>query len=238
MEVGTYHLCPGRSGGWLHMNWSSLRYNRLKFKTSWKLMIILEESMECALNERKRNRKMSTCYQLDLESPYLHQICPKYFPGTCYHFTRVPSLKFQAWRGWRSAWQHCLEERFMPVHGTDVIFSFLFFGGEAWDLCWELGQGKSWTRLSTRVPWLVSHKMFKIQLWWQVTICGFSRLRSWNFCRHVGTCYHKWDLGPRVNQPLTYLPCMSYSTPTTQPKARPPLVVDEVTISRTMPLVW
>ena len=50
------------------MNQLSLRNNRLKFKTSEELPIILEESVEYASNEWKQNQKMSTCNRLDLES--------------------------------------------------------------------------------------------------------------------------------------------------------------------------
>ena len=46
-----------------------LRNNWLKFiKSSGELPIIFEESLEYALNEWKRNRNMSTCNRLDLES--------------------------------------------------------------------------------------------------------------------------------------------------------------------------
>ena len=51
------------------MNRSSSRRNRLKFKTSQNLPIVLEEPIEYTSNERKhQNRKMSTCNRLDLES--------------------------------------------------------------------------------------------------------------------------------------------------------------------------
>ena len=40
-------LCPGRTGGYLQMNRSSLRNNRLwKLETSGELPIVLEESIE------------------------------------------------------------------------------------------------------------------------------------------------------------------------------------------------
>ena len=51
------------------MNQLSLRNNRLKFKTSGELPIVLEEYVEeYTLNEWKQHRKMSTCNRLDLES--------------------------------------------------------------------------------------------------------------------------------------------------------------------------
>ena len=67
---------------------------------------------------------------------------------------------------------------------------------------------------------------------------GFSSFKQSGSCLRVGICYYEWDLGLHGNRSLTYLPNISYSTPATQPKARPPLVVDQAMMSRTMPLVW
>ena len=51
------------------MNGLSLKNNWLKLETLRNLLIILEESIEeYTSNEQSKNRKMSTCNQLDLES--------------------------------------------------------------------------------------------------------------------------------------------------------------------------
>jgi hypothetical protein len=59
-----------------------MRNNRLKFKTSGELLIILDDSIEYTSNEGKQNRKMPTCNQLDLESLGSRPTMPKNFPGT------------------------------------------------------------------------------------------------------------------------------------------------------------
>ena len=69
----------------LQMNWLSSSHNRLKFKTSGYLPIILEESIKYTSNEWKQNRKMSTCNQLDLESLGSCPTMPKNFPSTGPH---------------------------------------------------------------------------------------------------------------------------------------------------------
>ena len=57
------------SGKKLQMNRLRLRNNRLKFKTSGKLPIILEEFIEeYTPNLINENQRMSTCNQLDLQS--------------------------------------------------------------------------------------------------------------------------------------------------------------------------
>ena len=60
--------CPGRTGGWLQMNWLSLRNNWLKLKDSGDLRIHFRGIYRIYLNLLKRNRKMSTCNRLDLET--------------------------------------------------------------------------------------------------------------------------------------------------------------------------
>ena len=47
-----------------HLSWEK---NRLSFKTSGELPIVLEESVEYVSNEWKQNQKMSTCNRLDLD---------------------------------------------------------------------------------------------------------------------------------------------------------------------------
>ena len=75
----------GRIVGRLQMNQLSLRNNRLKFKTSRELPVMLGESIEYTSNEWKQTRKMSTCTRLDLESVGSFLTMLKNFPGT-----RVP----------------------------------------------------------------------------------------------------------------------------------------------------
>ena len=60
-------ICPRRTGSWLQMNRLKSRKNQLKLETLGGLRIVLEESIERASNERKQNRKMTTCNRLDLE---------------------------------------------------------------------------------------------------------------------------------------------------------------------------
>ena len=50
-----------------------------------------------------------------------------------------------------------------PNYDTYAYMATLF-GGEAWELCYELGQTKSDTQLSTQVPQIFVHKKIKIQL--------------------------------------------------------------------------
>ena len=54
-------------------------------------------------------------------------------------------------------------EVFKPKYDIDAYMATLF-GGEVWDLRWQLGQAKSWTQLSTQIPWIVLHKIINIQL--------------------------------------------------------------------------
>jgi hypothetical protein len=51
-----------------------------------------------------------------------------------------------------------------PKHDMDAYMATLF-GGEAWDLCWELDRAKRQTRLSTQDQQVCLHKIIKIQLW-------------------------------------------------------------------------
>ena len=61
------------------MNWSSLRNNWLKFKTSGELLIILDKSMENTSNERKTEISQHVTGR-----PWKHEdfdrLCPKIFP--------------------------------------------------------------------------------------------------------------------------------------------------------------
>ena len=74
------HLWSGRTGSCLQMNRSSLRNNRLKFKTTWKLPIILEEFHRIYPNLLKENRRMSTCNRLDLQTLGSQPVMPKNLP--------------------------------------------------------------------------------------------------------------------------------------------------------------
>ena len=56
--------------------------SRLKFTSSRNLPIILEDYIKHTSNEWKKNRKMSTCIQLDLESLGSWPTIPKNFMGT------------------------------------------------------------------------------------------------------------------------------------------------------------
>ena len=76
------HLCPGRTGGWLQLNWPSLKNNWSKLETSGELRIILEESMgEYTSNEESKTGRCPTCNRLDLESRGSWPTMPKHFPG-------------------------------------------------------------------------------------------------------------------------------------------------------------
>ena len=65
------------------MNQLSLRNNRLKFKASWKLPIIVEESIEHPSNWVRKNWKLTTYNWLDLETLGFWPIMPKIFPRRC-----------------------------------------------------------------------------------------------------------------------------------------------------------
>jgi hypothetical protein len=73
------------------MNRLDLRNNRLKFRTSGKQPIFFEESIQYISNRRK-NRKMSTCNWLDLET--LGFLCPEISPDT-------GIMEVLHWRSWR-----------------------------------------------------------------------------------------------------------------------------------------
>ena len=64
------------------MNRLSFRNYQLKLETLGELPIVLEESIEYIPHEWKQSRKMSTCHQLDLESPGSWLTMSKNFPGT------------------------------------------------------------------------------------------------------------------------------------------------------------
>ena len=64
------------------MNQLSLRTYWLKFETSGKSPTILEESVECILDEFRKPQKMSTCNRLDLETLGSWPIMPKNHPWT------------------------------------------------------------------------------------------------------------------------------------------------------------
>jgi hypothetical protein len=70
------------------MNRLSLRNNRLKFKTSGNLLIILEEFKAHTVPQQK-NRKMSACDRLDLETFGSQPIMPKYLPGHCFQICNL-----------------------------------------------------------------------------------------------------------------------------------------------------
>jgi hypothetical protein len=79
------------------MNRLCLRNNRLKFDTSGGLPIIWGIYTRIYLKWRKKNKKMSTCNRLDLESLGSWPTMPKNFPGT---ETRVFNLDmFNRMRG-------------------------------------------------------------------------------------------------------------------------------------------
>ena len=52
-----------------------------------------------------------------------------------------------------------------PKHDMDAYMA-TFFGGEAWDVCWDVGSTKSQTQLSTKVPRSFLHKIIKIWREW------------------------------------------------------------------------
>ena len=58
----------------------SLRNNRLKFKTTGQLPIILEEFIEYTPILMKENRTMSTCNRLDLQILGCQLVMPKNLP--------------------------------------------------------------------------------------------------------------------------------------------------------------
>ena len=60
----------------------SLRNNRLQFKTSENLPIILEESTEYASHPSKINREITTCNQLDMETLGIWPMMPRKSPWT------------------------------------------------------------------------------------------------------------------------------------------------------------
>ena len=80
----------------------SLRNNWSKFKTSWNLQIILEESIECTSDEWKQNQRMLKCNQLDLESLGSWQNMPKNFPELQMNWLslRNKQLKFKIAGKW------------------------------------------------------------------------------------------------------------------------------------------
>ena len=81
------------------MNRFSLRHTWLKFKTSGKLLIIQEESMERYnenLNLIKKTWKMSTCHRLDLGTL---RSCTSRKTSPLWH------IKKQDWSGMTTTWQ-------------------------------------------------------------------------------------------------------------------------------------
>ena len=73
----------GRTDRLLQMNRLSLRSQRLKFKTAGKFPIVLEQSMEYTSKLIKKNWKISTCSQLDLDTLGSRPIMHKNLPGHC-----------------------------------------------------------------------------------------------------------------------------------------------------------
>ena len=65
------------------MNWLSLRNNRLKFKTSWKLLIILGGIYRIYLKWTKNNQRDHNMQRLDLETLGLQLIIPKILSWHC-----------------------------------------------------------------------------------------------------------------------------------------------------------
>ena len=61
-----------------------LRNSRLKFKTSGKLPIISEESVEYTSHYQSALRKITTCNRLDLETLGSRLLMPKNLPGHWY----------------------------------------------------------------------------------------------------------------------------------------------------------
>ena len=62
------HQWSGRTGSYLQMNRLSLKNNRLKFKTAEKITDYFRGIYRIYLNLLKRNRRMSTGNQLDLQT--------------------------------------------------------------------------------------------------------------------------------------------------------------------------
>ena len=71
-------------------------------------------------------------------------------------------MQFQPLRAWKL--------RLTTSHGSQVLspnydmdaYMATLFGGEAWDLCYKLGQAESKTQFSTQVPRTLLHKIIKI----------------------------------------------------------------------------
>jgi hypothetical protein len=82
-NAATYQW-TGRASCYLQMNRLSLRNNWLNFKTSGKLLTILEEIYGIYPNSMKKNWKMSTCNRLNLETLGSWLIMPKNLPGHCH----------------------------------------------------------------------------------------------------------------------------------------------------------
>ena len=66
------------------MNRFSWRSNRLKFKTTENLPIILEEFIEYTPNLIKEKWRMSTCNWLDLQTLGSQPVMPKILPDHCF----------------------------------------------------------------------------------------------------------------------------------------------------------
>jgi hypothetical protein len=79
-----------------------------------------------------------------------------------------------------------------PNYDMDAYMAALF-GGEAWDLCCELGRGQSETQLSTQVLQILLHKVIKIRL-----LMIFNHILVITRGSEVGTSPPCWDLLTQV----------------------------------------
>ena len=99
------------------------------------------------------------CWYHDVGHMYVENLCPSFKRPS----NMVPSLKsldvnpcnLNCWKTWKLGLptSHGAQVR-SPKYDMDAYMATLF-GGEAWDLCWQLGWTKSRIQLSTQVIWRI-----------------------------------------------------------------------------------
>ena len=92
------------------MNRMSLRNNRLKFNTAGNLPIIFRGIYRIYFNLTKKNRRMSTCNRLDLQTLGSQPVMPKNLPDHCLPSTKInsymktPSRNHKPIKSWTPKW--------------------------------------------------------------------------------------------------------------------------------------
>ena len=123
------------------MNRLSLRKNRLKFKASREIPIILEESMEHTPIQQRKLKDVNRCNWLDLETLGSWPIVSRKLPG---HWSRVKRPSITSTMSWRHWFRSLFYEGFIAKLFVLVCFVKILmsqYGGSLFEIAIHGGEG-------------------------------------------------------------------------------------------------